>query len=41
MAHKSGFDKHSLSAALLHAGFSEARVNADTHYNLWGYAQKA
>ena len=41
MAHKSGFDKHSLSAALLNAGFNEARVTADTHYNLWGYAQKA
>tara|TARA_R110001599_G_scaffold60939_3_gene169260 strand:+ start:24886 stop:25488 length:603 start_codon:yes stop_codon:yes gene_type:complete len=41
MAHKSGFDKNSLSQALLNAGFSEARVTADEHYNLWGYAQKA
>lgn len=41
MAHKSGFDKHSLSEALLKAGFEEVRVNADPHYNLWGYAQKA
>jgi ubiquinone/menaquinone biosynthesis C-methylase UbiE len=41
MAHKSGFDQHSLSQALLNAGFSETRVTADTHYNLWGYAKKA
>ena len=41
MAHKSGFDKNSLSQALLNAGFSEARVTADELYNLWGYAQKA
>lgn len=41
MAHKSGFDKHSLSEALLNAGFSETRVTADPYYNLWGYAQKA
>lgn len=41
MAHKSGFDKHSLSHALLNAGFSDVRVTADPHYNLWGYAHKA
>ncbi|WP_346796465.1 methyltransferase domain-containing protein [Halomonas sp. Bachu 37] len=41
MAHKSGFDKHSLSEALLKAGFKEVRVTADPYYNLWGYAQKA
>lgn len=40
MAHKCGFDKHSLSAALLDVGFNEVRVTADAHYNLWGYAQK-
>ncbi|WP_206679539.1 class I SAM-dependent methyltransferase [Vreelandella salicampi] len=40
MAHKCGFDKHSLSTALLNAGFHEVRVTADAHYNLWGYAQK-
>lgn len=40
MAHKCGFDKHSLSSALLDVGFHEVRVTADAHYNLWGYAQK-
>lgn len=40
MAHKCGFDKHSLSTALLDTGFHEVRVTADAHYNLWGYAQK-
>ncbi len=41
MAHKSGFDRDSLSQALLAAGFAEVRVNADLHYNLWGYARKS
>ena len=41
MAHKSGFDQHSLGQALLNAGFNETRVTADAHYNLWGYATKA
>ncbi|WP_083387323.1 methyltransferase domain-containing protein [Salinicola sp. MIT1003] len=41
MAHKCGFDKKSLSEALVNAGFAEVRVKADAHYNLWGYAQKA
>lgn len=41
MAHKSGFDQHSLSRALLNAGFHDVRVTADAHYNLWGYAHKA